>query len=156
MKEEVEVERSERVEEFYTDVEEIDMGDVKFQHARPVHIKLAQQAVYFQNKVFPAASLKRERQHTERVSPFLLPKSDLTCVLLIRSGEKGDGNGRTFYVGQHAGIVEDLPRLVDEHGFKFTDIRSDFLQSDLPDYLTDEFIEQNEKQDRDDDGWRLG
>jgi len=136
------------VGELYTDVEEIGMGDVEFEHARPSHIKLAQQAVYFQNNPFRAASLKRERDYTERVAAFLLPKSDLTYVLLIRSGEKDDGNGRTFYSAQHADVVDDLPRLVEAHGFEFTSIHSDFLLEDLPDDLTEPFVEEEDTSDQ--------
>jgi hypothetical protein len=142
---ETEYERPETtVADFYIDVEEIGMGDVEFQAARPEHIKLAQQAVYFQNNPFRAASLKREREYTERVTAFLLPKSDLTYVLLIRSGEKDDGNGRTFYVAQHADVLDDLPRLVEAHGFEFTSIHSDFLLDDLPDDLTEPFTEDTD------------
>lgn len=145
---ETEYERPETtVADFYTDVEEIGMGDVEFEHARPSHIKLAQQAVYFQNNPFRAASLKREREYTERITAFLLPKSDLTYVLLIRSGEKDDGNGRTFYTGQHADVLDDLPRLVEAHGFEFTSIRSDFLLDDLPDDLTAAFVEEEDVSD---------
>lgn len=129
------------VADFYTDVEEIGMGDIEFQHACPAHIKLAQQAVYFQNNPFRAASLKREREYTERVTAFLLRKSDLTYVLLLRSGEKDEGNGRTFYVCQHADAVDELPRLVEAHGFEFTSIRSDLLLDDLPDDLTEPHTE---------------
>jgi hypothetical protein len=129
------------VGELYTTVEEIGMGDLELQHARPAHIKLAQQAVYFQNNPFRAASLKREREYTEWVTAFLLPKSDLTYVLLIRSGEKDDGNGRTFYAAQHADVLDELPALVEGHGFEFTSIPSDLLQDDLPDDLTAPFIE---------------
>ncbi|WP_363463623.1 hypothetical protein [Halogeometricum borinquense] len=140
---ETEYERPETtVADFYTDVEEIGMGDIGFEHARPAHIKLAQQAVYFQSNPFRAASLKREREYTERVTAFLLPKSDLTYVLLIRSGEKDEGNGRTFYVAQHADVLEELPRLVEECDFEFTSIRSDFLLDDLPEDLTEPFAEE--------------
>jgi hypothetical protein len=142
---ETEYERPETtVADFYTDLEEIGMGDVSFQAARPAHIKLAQQAVYFQNNPFRAASLKREREYSERVTAFLLPKSDLTYVLLIRSGEKDDGNGRTFYTAQHADVLEDLPRLVAADGFEFTSIRSDLLLDDLPDDLTASFTESTD------------
>lgn len=145
---ETEYERPETtVADLYTDVDEIGMGDIELEHARPAHIKLAQQAVYFQNNPFRAASLKREREYTERVAVFLLPKSDLTYVLLIRSGEKDDGNGRTFYTAQHADVLEDLPRLVEEHGFEFTTIRSDFLLDDLPNDFTEAFVEDEEDSD---------
>lgn len=149
--EQVEAERSERVEEFYTDVEEIGMGDVEFQHTRPANIALAQRAVYFVDSGFWAVSMEREREYTERVSGHLLPGDGLTYVLLIRSGDEGEGNGRTFYVGQHADLVEDLPRLVEEHDFEFTDIRSDGLLEELPDKYTAEF-----GSDEDDDRGNAG
>jgi len=131
--------RSTRVEEFYTRLEEIEMGDIEFQHARPANIALAQRAVYFVDRGVWAVTLEREREYTERVSGHLLPGEGLTYVLLVRSGDKDDGNGRTFYVAQHADLLDDLPRLVEEHGFEFTDIRSDGLLEELPDEYTAEF-----------------
>lgn len=133
----------ETVDDFYTGVGTIGMGDIELENARPAHIKIAQQAVYFQNNPFRAASLTREREYTERVTAFLLPSSNLTYVLLIRSGNKEEGNGRTYYVAQHTDVLEDLPRLVEEHGFEFASIHSDFLLDDLPDGLTAPFTEEN-------------
>lgn len=141
--EKIEAERSERVEEFYTGLEEIGMGDVEFQHARPANIALAQRAAYFLDGGFWAVTMQREREYTERVSGYRLPGDGLTYVLLIRSGDKDDGNGRTFYVAQHADLVEDLPRLVEDHGFEFTDIRSSDLREELPDEYTDEFVDDS-------------
>jgi hypothetical protein len=131
--------RSTHVEEFYTRLEEIEMGDIEFRHARPANIVVAQRAVYFVDSSFWAVTLEREREYTERVSGNLLPGRGLTYVLLIRSGEKDDGNGRTFYVAQHADLLDDLPQLVEEHGFEFTDIRSDGLLEELPDEYTTAF-----------------
>jgi hypothetical protein len=131
--------RSTHVEEFYTRLEEIGMGDIEFQHARPANIAVAQRAVYFVGKRFCAVTLEREREYTERVSGNLLPGEGLTYVLLIRSGEKDDGNGRTFYVAQHADLLDDLPQLVEEHGFEFTAIRSDSLLEELSDKYTATF-----------------
>lgn len=141
--EEVEAERSEHVEELYTDVAEIGMGDVEFQHARPANIALAQRAAYFLDGGFWAVTMEREREYTERVAGYRLPGDGLTYVLLIRSGDRDEGNGRTFYVGQHADLVEDLPQLVEEHGFEFTDIRSNDLREELPDEYTDEFVDDS-------------
>lgn len=131
--------RSTRVEEFYTRLEEIGMGDIEFQHAHPANIAVAQRAVYFVDRGFWAVTMERESEYTERVSGHLLPGEGLTYVLLVRSGDKDDGNGRTFYVAQHADLLDELPRLVEEHGFEFTDIRSSGLLEELPDEYTNEF-----------------
>lgn len=147
---EVEAERSERVEEFYTGVEEIGMGDVEFQHARPANIALAQRAAYFLDSGFWAVTMEREREYTERVAGYRLPGDGLTYVLLIRSGDRDEGNGRTFYVGQHADLVEDLPQLVEEHGFEFTDIRSNDLREALPGEYTDEYVDDSDDSESDD------
>jgi len=130
---------STHVEEFYTRLEEIGMGDIEFQHARPANIAVAQRAVYFVDRRFCAVTLEREREYTESVSGNLLPGKGLTYVLLIRSGNKDDGNGRTFYVAQHADLIDDLPQLVEEHGFEFTDIYHHGLLEELPDRYTAAF-----------------
>jgi len=148
--EKIEAERSERVEEFYTGLEEIGMADVEFQHARRANIALAQRAAYFLDGGFWAVTMQREREYTERVSGYRLPGDGLTYVLLIRSGDKDDGNGRTFYVGQHADLVEDLPRLVEDHDFEFTDIRSSDLREELSDEYTDEFVDDSTDDGNDD------
>lgn len=70
--------RENHVGEFHIDIDDLGMGDIEFNHARPVHIKVAQQVVYFQNNPFRAASLKREREYTERIALFALPRSELT------------------------------------------------------------------------------
>jgi len=145
--------RPTRVEEFYTRLEEIGMGDIEFQHVRPANIALAQRAVYFVDRGFWAVTLEREREYTERVSGHLLPGEGLTYVLLVRSGDKDDGNGRTFYVAQHADLLDDRPRLVKEHGFEFTDIRSDGLLEELPDEYTAEFRDGDGDGDSSGSGW---
>lgn len=135
----IEAERSERVDEFYTGLEDIGMGDVEFEHARQANVALAQRGAYFVDGGFWAVTMEREREYTERISGYQLPGDGLTYVLLIRSGDKDEGNGRTYYIGQHADLVDDLPRLVEEYGFEFTDIRSRDLKDELPDEYTDEY-----------------
>jgi len=142
--EQIEAERSERVDESYTNVEEIGMGDIEFEHARAANIALAQRAAYFVDGGFWAVTMEREREHTERVSGYLLPGDGLTYVLLVRSGDEDEGNGRTFYVAQHADLIDDLPRLVEDHGFEFTDIRSHDLREELPDQYTEEFVDDTD------------
>lgn len=154
--EQLEAERSERVKEFYTNVEEIGMADVELEHARPANIALAQRAAYFLDSGFWAVTMEREREYTERVSGYRLPGDGLTYVLLIRSGDEDKGNGRTFYVGQHADLVEDLPQLVEEHDFEFTDIRSNDLREELPDEYTDEFVDDSSETESDDIEWVSG
>lgn len=129
----------ETVGDFYTELPEIGIEDVEFLHAQPAHIKLAQQAVYFIDGPFRAASLEREREYREAITVYLLPKSDHTHVLLIRSGTKDDGNGRTFYVAQHADLLEEIPRLVESYGFELTSIDGRYLHEQLPDELTEPF-----------------
>lgn len=34
--------RDKRVGEFYTNIDDLGMGDIEFKHARPIHIKVAQ------------------------------------------------------------------------------------------------------------------
>ena len=154
--EKIEAERSERVGEFYTDLEEIGMGDIEFEHAKRAHIALAQRAAYFLDSGFWAVTMEREREYTERLSGYRLPGDGLTYVLLIRSGDEDEGNGRTFYVAQHADLIEDLPRLVEHHGFEFTDIRSNDLREGLPDEFTDEYTDDSDERERDDFAWVSG
>jgi len=152
----IEAERSETADEFYTGLEEIGMGDVEFEHANRAHIALAQRAAYFLDSGFWAVTMEREREYTERLSGYRLPGDGLTYVLLIRSGDEDEGNGRTFYVAQHADLIEDLPQLVENHGFEFTDIRSNDLREGLPDEYTDEYTSDSDEREKGDFAWPSG
>lgn len=141
--------RSERVDEFYTDLEDIGMGDIELPHALPANIALAQRGAYFLDGGFWAVTMEREREHTERVSGYRLPGNGLNYVVLIRNGDADDGEGRTFFVANHADLVDDLPELVESHGFRFTDIRSNDLREELPDKYTDEFVDEDDTRNGD-------
>lgn len=130
------------VDDFYIGLEEIGMGDIEFRHARLLHLKAAQRAVYFGSN-FVGAQLKRERENTQRVAVYHLTKSDHTCVLLVRDGETEDGGkGRTFYICQYGEVVKELVHLVDNHGFDLWRLRSDLLKEDLPERLAQPFLEE--------------
>jgi hypothetical protein len=133
-------ERSEHVDEFYIDLEDIGMGDIEFSHARPLHIKIAQSQIYIGNKpvTFRAVSLEREAEYTQRITVFYVAKSDRTCIVLLRIGVEDNGNGRTFYVSQLGDLLDDVPRMVETAGFEFVSMKGDVFKDGLPSEYTAE------------------
>lgn len=61
-----------------------------------------------------------------------------------------EGNGRTYYVAQHADLVEDLPHLIENHGFEFSSLHGDYLIEDLPEELTAPYVDDDDQDSGDD------
>lgn len=135
-----------RLADYYVTLEEIGMGDVALEGAEPMNLKAAQSLIYGAKRVttFRAASLVREREFTQRIAVFYVSRADYLCILLIRNGDEDEGDGRTYYVTHHADLLEELPQLVENHGFEFSSIRGDYLLEDLPEQFTAPFVDEED------------
>jgi hypothetical protein len=110
-----------------------------FEHADPLHLKVAQKAVYGAGSYFVVCSLRRENESglDELVSVFYLSSSDHTCVVLARTGADTDVGGRAFLILQYPQLLEEIPNLVGQ-GFEVQQVNGNNLSEDLPEHLVPE------------------
>lgn len=132
-----------QLEDFYIGLEEIGLTELELRHARPVHLNVAQRAVYSDGSVYPVLTLVREREYTQYLKAFPLPNSDGTYVLLLRNGSANEGQGRGYFVVQHSGLLQETVRFVDEYSFEVSKVTSRRLGEDLPEDLHEYCDESN-------------
>ena len=140
-------------DDFVVDLNEIGMGDLELTDARPMHVMMATSLVYLANRpsTYSVARLKREREYVERVVAFHVSRSEGTYILLIRSGDEEDGNGRSYQTTQRSGLLEDIVHLVEEKGFELGNVGSG-LRDDLPDSIVTAADDEDDEIDPDTDG----
>lgn len=138
--------------DFVVGLDDIGMGDLELTDARPMHVMMATSLVYLANRpsTYSVARLKREREYAERVVAFHVSRSEGTYILLIRSGDEEEGNGRCYQTTQRSGLLEDIVTLVEEKGFELEDVGSG-LRDDLPDSIATRGSQKDEEIDPDSD-----